>query len=123
MRVPRPLRWLLWPATVAHELTHALLAVLFGCTILEVRLRDEPRVRYRVARRRVVPVVVNVGPMVIGLVLGGVAYASGAESALAARRPVLWGLLVLWWIRYTLPSGDDLQPLLHAGDTLSVHGE
>lgn len=115
MRVPRLLRWLLWPATVAHEFTHALLAVVLGCDLQAIELRGWPHVEYRApGDGLVVPAAVNIGPAALGLVIGAAATLSGAEAALGNERPIVWGVGVLWWLRYTTPSLDDILPVAQA---------
>lgn len=118
MRVPRLLRWLLWPATVAHELTHALMAVVLGCDVRAIELGDWPHVEYRAPDSGLaIPAAVNIAPAALGLCLGIVATLSGAEAALGDERPIAWGVAVLWWLRYTTPSLDDILPIAEAIQT------
>lgn len=113
MRVPRPLRWLLWPATVAHELTHALVAVVLRCEVHTVSLFGRPHVRYSAPQgRQDVAAVVNIAPLVCGLLAALWATWSGADADLAAASPIAWGVVTLWWVRYVIPSVDDVAPLL-----------
>ena len=111
--------WMVLPAIVSHEGTHAAAAKLLGIPIVEFRWSPTrfPAVfldgggiaPWRIVLAWLAPTIVGIAAgLAFVVVVGSVPpTASGAVA-------------ILYWIVYSMPSRDDLRPLLAAVGVLKI---
>lgn len=109
----------LWPASVAHELTHLAAGYVWteqvsGYDVHPLRPNwialdiSEAAPGWAVAITAVAPSLVGIAFAASVLVLLTV---GGGSFPDAANEPGRWLLISAWWFVYTSPSGDDLAAL------------
>lgn len=109
----------LWPASVAHELTHLAVGYpwtrrVAGYDVHPLRPNwieldiDDAAPGWAVAITAVAPSLVGVAFAASVLILLAV---GGGQFPAAADTPGRWLLLAAWWFVYTSPSGEDIAAL------------
>lgn len=112
-----------WPSTVAHELTHAVVAWPWakrvdvnvtrpaGENYVAIDWRDGVT-RWQVAVASLAPFLMGILALVAALILwvaGGFSLPeSGVELAKMA-------IVAMWWVLYAVPSADDVATALRGG--------
>lgn len=111
-----PLRYLVLPATLAHELVHAAAGSLWaervaivwyrsGVAKAQIDWRDDPP-GWGVA-------LTGLAPFLAGLLAGVLAVAQWFSAATPTpATPLGWGawtIVAMWWVVFVAPSGSDLR--------------
>lgn len=114
----RLLNVLTYPATLAHECTHAAAARPFAERVTVDAAPKRGHAGCRIVWRRGVPAVVkrlvHVAPTLVGILLGVVAFVALQVLGLSLDNVLLTpGMRVLvlgYWLVYVMPSMEDLRP-------------
>lgn len=104
------------PATLAHELLHALASAPWA---QEVTVSARPRsfdvaclVEWREDTPRAAIALAHLAPVLVGLVAalvsGAIWYSSGGQLPSSTAEMVTWAVAAVWWAIFTWPSADDL---------------
>lgn len=110
-----------WPSTVAHELTHAAVAYPWADSI-DVRVTRpagenavyidwrEGVKRWQVAVASLAPFLMGIVALVGALVLWVAGGFSLPESGVGLAK---LAIVAMWWVLYVIPSSDDVATALH----------
>jgi hypothetical protein len=103
-------RLLSLPATLAHELTHLLLALPWAdeSAIIFDGRGPAHYVNWQDSVPRSAVVLASLGPTILGSVVGLVGLVLMLQDPPAGRELVLAGGVAAWWVIYVSPSPDDL---------------
>lgn len=109
----------IWPASIAHELTHLLVGYRWADRVsgydvhpcrpnyIELDIKESAP-GWAVAIIAAAPVLVGTAFAASALVL---LFAGGGDFPEASDTPGRWLLIAAWWFVYTAPSGDDIAAL------------